>query len=240
MPFTATLDGLRINILDGVPARGKDYRCMSCNGEMIVKAGHIVIPHFAHKANTTGCHLERETREHMLVKKLIYEQFNNNTFTCDVEVHIGDGIADAMISAGHDKNYAIEVQCSPMAVDEYERRNDNYRKNGMTPIWLFYANNYFKVMQAYGTCRTVKLSALIRHITKADVQFTIHGERYSTDEHVNVIVFDVYKDKPRFYITSPWKPKFSRNGRYCNTIWLYISANIEIHDILRPDPPGGW
>jgi len=121
----------RINASKAV--KEKIYLCpnLECNNrELILKKGHIRIPHFAHKSKN-DCSSEPESEAHISCKLFFQSLLGlDKRF---VEYYGIEGVRPDVLY----NQFALEIQCSPIAVKEVKRRNKIYEKNGYTAIWIF-------------------------------------------------------------------------------------------------------
>ena len=121
----------RINASKAV--KEKSYLCpnLECeNRELILKKGRIRIPHFAHKSKK-DCSSEPESEAHISCK--IYFQSLLDLDNRFVEYYGIEGVRPDVL---YDQ-FALEIQCSPITVNEVKRRNKIYEKNGYIAIWIF-------------------------------------------------------------------------------------------------------
>ena len=114
------------------------YFCPCCKTEMIIKAGRIKVPHFAHK-NNSSCHAssEPESAYHLMGKRTLYEWFVSNNFHAKLEAYIPQIKKRTDILVTVDENhYAIEFQCSFISEASFKERTRAYQSMGITPIWI--------------------------------------------------------------------------------------------------------
>lgn len=73
VPYGVNPDGLLVRAADS--DRRTEYRCPECQSHLVLKAGEIVVHHFAHKADTacTGETIAHETAKRLLAQ-VIHEQ----------------------------------------------------------------------------------------------------------------------------------------------------------------------
>jgi len=121
--------------------KGKIYYCpnLECkNRELIVKRGEIRIPHFAHKS-LKDCSSEPESEAHLACKMFFQSLLNlDNQY---VEYYGIEGVRPDVL---YDQ-FALEIQCSPIAVKEVKRRNKIYEKNGYIAIWIFLNDEFLSI-----------------------------------------------------------------------------------------------
>ncbi|WP_180954277.1 competence protein CoiA [Bacillus sp. M6-12] len=131
LPVTAPSDMLQI-------IRKGNFFCPCCNGGLILKAGSIKIPHFAHKSNH-GCNAssEPESLYHLLGKRKLFNWLLSRGIYAELECYLPEirQRADILAIIG-DIKYAIEFQCSSISQAEFEKRTNSYRSAGIFPVWL--------------------------------------------------------------------------------------------------------
>ncbi|MFJ7745729.1 competence protein CoiA [Peribacillus sp. NPDC097295] len=122
------------------------YFCPCCETEMIIKAGTMKVPHFAHK-NNSSCHAssEPESAYHLMGKRTLYEWFVAHNFRAELEAYIPEikKRADILVTLD-EKLYAIEFQCSTIPETEFNERTRAYLSRDITPIWILGAKRLQK------------------------------------------------------------------------------------------------
>ena len=107
---------------------------------LILKKGPRRIVHFAHKARTRcDSYAEPETNAHIAMKLLLQRRLK----IPDRLVEYGKipKVRPDLVwkDLGGKRKFAIEVQHSPIQVEEVERRNQIYLARGYTPLWVLHA-----------------------------------------------------------------------------------------------------
>jgi len=129
----------RINASKAV--KEKIYLCpnLECeNRKLILKKGRIRIPHYAHKSKK-DCYSEPESEAHLSCKLYFQSLLElNNQF---VEYYGIKGVRPDVLY----NQFALEIQCSPIPVDEVKRRNKIYEKNGYIAIWIFLEDKFTSI-----------------------------------------------------------------------------------------------
>src|SRR5262249_51442720 len=125
---------------NGLAVLGRDatkalaYFCPACRSGLILKRGRLVVPHFAHRADSKDCILcDGESVRHLELKVLCLRLFAD--FDPDVEHVFAGGArkADLLIPG----RFVIECQTSPISVGEWERRTEDYNGLGLPVMWLW-------------------------------------------------------------------------------------------------------
>jgi hypothetical protein len=117
--------------------RRQAFKCPGCQADVILKAGSIKIAHFAHKPGSPVCaYSVGETVAHLTAKKLFCEAARERGLRAELEYPVGDQRADVAIWAPNGKMLVIEIQHTPIDVDELKRRILGYRRKGISHIWV--------------------------------------------------------------------------------------------------------
>lgn len=108
--------------------------CPQCGQPVIVKAGEINTPHFAHLSiSSCNSFSEPESPRH-LSGKLDLFNWISNTADAKLEARLPDGAQRPDILSGQ---IAIEFQCSAISADLFQKRTTRYLARGMTPFWIY-------------------------------------------------------------------------------------------------------
>jgi competence protein CoiA len=115
------------------------FYCPACGGEVILHKGALRAHHFAHKPDSSCRHGAGETDAHRRAKMGIFKSMSTfPNLTCALEVPLLGVRADVLISSLTSKRrYAIEVQISPLSMDEIIERTRRYAKQDIYVLWLF-------------------------------------------------------------------------------------------------------
>lgn len=115
------------------------FHCPQCAAPVILKAGPIKIPHFAHKQKSVCDQLfsERESLEHLMGKFHFYEWLTSLNVPVQLEATI-PAIQQRpdVLAKVKGQQFAIEFQCSPISEELFQTRSNGYRLNNITPIWI--------------------------------------------------------------------------------------------------------
>jgi hypothetical protein len=122
-----------------VAERGLQYLCPGCKSDVILKRGRFVIPHFAHKPPACGW-AKGETLEHMRAKIAFRNALAKSYSEVQVEKLIpslpNDRRADIYFSNHAGQRAVIELQHTPISLDEIERRSSTYAKENIAQLWV--------------------------------------------------------------------------------------------------------
>lgn len=125
------------------------FFCPQCKEQLLLKAGQIKIPHFAHQKNS-NCHSlfsEGESTAHLLGKQHLYQLFTKLQLTPVLEPYLPKlrQRPDLLISQNSEQ-FAIEFQCSPITKDLFLQRTTGYRKANIIPVWLLSTPEKYKTL----------------------------------------------------------------------------------------------
>lgn len=108
------------------------YYCPYCKGEMVFVNAKRKIKHFRHLSSECKYKSEPESYEHELMKYIVCYWLKKLGYNPDVEVRIGDHIADVVAN-----NLVVEVQVSNITLEEGIDRLITYTKNGYYTLFIF-------------------------------------------------------------------------------------------------------
>ncbi|WP_353056604.1 competence protein CoiA [Sporosarcina luteola] len=127
----------------------RSFYCPQCKGQVQLKVGDIVIPHFAHKRDTacSASFSEGESQQHLNGKRLLYQFLVNVQMEVELEPTLNRILQrpDLLVKTGK-KSYPIEFQCSTIPISLLEERTEGYRKAGMDPIWILHTPAKFRTL----------------------------------------------------------------------------------------------
>jgi len=131
------IDGRRIfsyyeEYLKYIIKNKKSFKCPNCDQDLIFVNCTKKIKHFRHKI-LSNCEWERETEEHISMKKFFIEKMNLSPD--QVEVNLKFAIPDIYLK---DKKIAIEVQHSSISEEKFLFRTRGYTKKGIYVLWVFH------------------------------------------------------------------------------------------------------
>lgn len=113
------------------------FHCPCCDARVILKVGAKMIAHFAHeRASCAYVFSERESMQHLEGKAQLYTFFQRFSSNVTLEPYIQalQQRPDILVD-----RYAVEFQCSALAVDKIMLRTKGYNDEQYTPIWIPYA-----------------------------------------------------------------------------------------------------
>lgn len=109
------------------------YFCPSCHHPVFLKKGNLRIPHFAHQQAECLGVSEGETAEHLALKQHFFrwgqqfqQDFQLEKFLPEIQQR-----PDLLY-----KKLAVELQCSPLAVERLKVRRAGYHRSSIEDWWL--------------------------------------------------------------------------------------------------------
>ncbi|AVQ34520.1 competence protein CoiA [Staphylococcus muscae] len=108
------------------------YYCPVCHEQLILKQGNKNIAHFAH-GRQCAHHANGETLLHCKLKLLLFHIMSNYDNDVQLEPYLSDiqQIPDIVVG-----KYAIEVQLSPLPIQQMHKRTEGLVRAGYRVIWL--------------------------------------------------------------------------------------------------------
>lgn len=178
------------------------YKCRFCGEDMVlVLPKKEIVKHFRHVVKT-DCPTSGESMIHLEAKKYFYDLYKHDgTYTkVLMEEMVGDRIGDVVLHTPDGiPNIVIEVQNSPIKIEEVWDRFDDWNAEGYSMIWVVTPNVINHVAE-YSEARIPKWSRALHTIYLGRVY--IYSENVVYSAHLS----PVYRDDA--YV----------GWRYCNTI----------------------
>ncbi|MGP4073906.1 competence protein CoiA [Piscibacillus sp. B03] len=117
--------------------RQQSHYCPECHERVILKAGTVVIPHFAHD-NRVNCSHQGESKTHLEGKLKLYQWCVNQRLYAKLEHYIPsiEQRADVMVKLAN-RWIALEYQCSPISTSSLIDRTLGLSSKGVYPLWIF-------------------------------------------------------------------------------------------------------
>ncbi|NIK13213.1 competence protein CoiA [Alkalibacillus almallahensis] len=159
--------------------------CPACQKPVILKAGSINIPHFAHDSDLPCSYGKGESETHLRGKMHIATWLHRQSYPVYLEQYIPpiDRRADVLTKI-NDTYIAFEYQCSPIEPEELRVRTEDYMKQGIVCIWIF-GPNFHKPYQAsfYRVAPAIRVSLLHHPYAKTPRFFTYNPTNYTLHLH---------------------------------------------------------
>ena len=120
-------------------SRFSRYYCPVCKELMIIKAGAIRIPHFAHRKNSACSSplFEPESRRHLDGKRHLYQFFLKNRMKASLEYYLPSLKQRPDLFVRDNHSFAVEFQCSTVSPSAIQKRTEGYVSAGIAPIWIY-------------------------------------------------------------------------------------------------------
>lgn len=120
------------------------FYCPTCGEPVLVKAGNMVTPHFAHQAIIDCESYGRgEGEYHENGKLLLYQWLKSQGLKVELEKYIREikQQPDILVTLKN-KKIAIEYQCARVPIEQIQIRNKGYNQAGIIPLWILGANRF--------------------------------------------------------------------------------------------------
>lgn len=139
-----------------VADKGQTYSCPVCGEKVVPKAtiSKVMCPHFAHKAKSLCDEWKSDMSEWH------YNWQEKFPLECREVVLEKDGVkhrADVLI-----KDRVIEFQHSPISEEEFNARNDFYRRCGKNLIWIFDMTDKIKYVHKHNTAIPINADGILK------------------------------------------------------------------------------
>ncbi len=118
--------------------RNSKVYCPHCKKALILKAGAIKIPHFAHTVHTacTSLFAEGESFAHLLGKQQLYNRLQQLGEEVELECYLPDLQQRPDLLVTKKRLYALEFQCSRIPLSLLAERTKGYEAANIMPVWL--------------------------------------------------------------------------------------------------------
>ncbi|WP_188208329.1 competence protein CoiA [Alkalibacillus aidingensis] len=143
--------------------RNQMMYCPACQEKVVLRAGKINIPHFAHHPDSTCKFGTGETETHLLGKITLANWLKQQGYLVRLEHYLKSvqQRADLLLKF-QNQYYAIEYQCSPLEPAQLAQRTRGFLSRQIIPVWLFGPSYYrpltrssLKVRPALRSCLTL-------------------------------------------------------------------------------------
>ncbi len=124
--------------------------CPNCRGVVHVRGGpeKRIQVHFAHQKGECPWSTESETVRHMRGKMVLAEwlrkQFPRASVSLEERLPEPNRIADVFVTHANGQRWAVEFQCAPLDIEEWQLRHAAYRKAGIQDTWIVGSNRLEK------------------------------------------------------------------------------------------------
>ena len=120
--------------------------CPNCRGVVHVRGGPVKRTeiHFTHQKGECAWGTESETIRHLRGKIVLAEwlqkQFPQATISLEKRLPEPNRIADIFVTNVDGRQWAIEFQCAPLDITEWQSRHRAYLKANIRDIWIIGSN----------------------------------------------------------------------------------------------------
>lgn len=133
---------------------GGDFHCSLCGGAVILKRGRVKVAHFAHQPGAE-CDYAGESVPHLLAKRVLADQFRCLDYIVELEEPhpaVSRRVDVAVTVPPSGARIAVEVQDSPIKVDEMKRRIQADKRSGFFgTVWVFTSRRAARLLGAKTT-----------------------------------------------------------------------------------------
>lgn len=117
--------------------KGVSYSCPECDGAVRLRGGIHRKKHFYHLNSSQSCRQNGKSPTHLCIQMLLQSRFTNSSLE-----HLFPEISRIADLFCPKENMVIEVQCSPISLEEIEARNAAYASLGLFVLWLFHERRF--------------------------------------------------------------------------------------------------
>jgi hypothetical protein len=120
--------------------------CPNCRGKVHVRGGPAKRTqiHFAHQKGECSWSTEAETVRHLRGKIVLAEwlqkEFPQASISFEKRLPEPNRIADIFVALADGRQWAVEFQCAPLHVDEWQLRHKAYLRANIRDIWIIGSN----------------------------------------------------------------------------------------------------
>jgi len=135
-------------------SRERSLHCPNCRGVVHVRGGtdKRTQLHFAHQKGECAWSTEAESVRHMRGKVTLANwlraQFPRAFITLEERLPEPNRVADIFVAHADGRRWAIEFQCAPLDIEEWQHRHAAYRQANILDIWII-GNNRRDKQEAF-------------------------------------------------------------------------------------------
>ena len=124
--------------------------CPNCRGALHLRGGpeKRIQLHFAHQKGECAWSTEAESVRHargkIVLAQWLQRQFPQSIITLEERLPEPNRIADIFMVSAHGQRWAIEFQCAPLNLEEWQLRHTAYRAVNILDIWIIGHNRHDK------------------------------------------------------------------------------------------------
>ncbi len=174
--------GCLVNLVMDEPQKNDHFYCPGCQGQVRLKQGTILRPHFAHII-LKDCHYayENESAQHLELKSALYRWLKHEV-AVEIEAVLPElgQIADLLV----EEKLALEVQCSSVSIQRLLERTKAYQDQGIEVLWLLGKDLWIKD----------KLTALQKQFLRFSQNMGFHLWELDLDKQVLRLRYLIHED----------------------------------------------
>ena len=175
-------DRYLVNLVMDEPQKNDHFYCPGCQGQVRLKQGTILRPHFAHII-LKDCHYayENESAQHLELKSALYRWLKHEV-AVEIEAVLPElgQIADLLV----EEKLALEVQCSSLSIQRLLERTKAYQDQGIEVLWLLGKDLWIKD----------KLTALQKQFLRFSQNMGFHLWELDLDKQVLRLRYLIHED----------------------------------------------
>lgn len=133
---------------DVLKLRNMRFYCPACKESLVLKAGTVRIPHFAHRYKSQCVTTEPESTQHLQGKKDLFRFCSDNGFKSFLEQYLPRiQQRPDVLAIKNRRGFALEYQCTPIPIRDIQQRSNRYFMIGITPVWIVGGYPYVKKLK---------------------------------------------------------------------------------------------
>ncbi|HLG78193.1 MAG TPA: competence protein CoiA family protein [Ktedonobacteraceae bacterium] len=135
-------------------SRDHMLHCPNCKKNVHIRGGHEKRTqlHFAHQRGECEWSTEAESVRHasgkLVLAHWLRAQFPQSQVTLEERLPEPNRIADVFLRHPDGQQWALEFQCAPLAIEEWQHRHTAYRTAGIIDTWII-GNNRREKQEAF-------------------------------------------------------------------------------------------
>lgn len=160
-------------------SRSQLYHCPECQGTIRKRGGEYRQNHFYHIRRPASCRQHGKSLAHLQIQLHLKSLIT----TLSLEKKVKNRIADTL---WEEKKIVFEIQCSPLSLQEAQKRCQDYLSYGYTPVWILHDREFNK-----------------KHASPAERYLRAHTTTYFTNGSFIYDQFDIFTSLKRAYKGPP-------------------------------------
>ena len=215
-----------------VQRKVSQFHCPTCKEPVIIKAGQMVVPHFAHKSKVNCPSNEGgEGPYHEKGKLLLYQWLKLQHLQVELEVYLKEikQQPDLLLKINN-RRIAIEFQCARISINQIQARNAGYQKIGIIPIWILGANQFQRKGQYH--LKIDQFTSQFMHQFSASFPLKLF---YFCPDAIQLTTFqNIYLTKTKLAIGKPDYKKLE-NIRFTDLFLKHEFTEKELYELWKKE-----